>query len=116
MALYPICLNISATHSILKNRIMFANIFNWRRFIYFYKKTMLNTNLTQALKDEFVRVSGNKLSPDNNPAEFAVFLYEKLLSGVTEAVKEELTKSPEGKPYMDKFQKNLEHKLGSSFQ
>jgi hypothetical protein len=76
---------------------------------------MLNTNLTQALKDEFIRESGNKLSPENNSSEFAVFLYEKLLSGVTEALKEELTKSPESKPYLDSFQKNLEHKLGSSF-
>jgi hypothetical protein len=76
---------------------------------------MLNTNLTQTLKDEFIRESGNKLSPENNPSEFAIFLYEKLLSGITEAVKEELNKSPESKPYMDSFQKNLQHKLGSAF-
>jgi hypothetical protein len=81
----------------------------------FIKKAMLNTNLTQDLKDEFIRESGSKLSPDNNPSEFAVFLYEKLLSNLTDAIKEELTRNPEGKPYLDSFQKNLDHKFGSSF-
>ena len=77
---------------------------------------MINNPLTQHLKAEFQNASGQKLIADNNPAEFAVFLYEKLLKGVTDAIAEELAKTPDGKPYLDDFQKNLQHKLGSSFQ
>ncbi|WP_439697402.1 hypothetical protein ACFGVS_03100 [Mucilaginibacter sp. AW1-7] len=76
---------------------------------------MLNNLLTQQLKGEFTRQSGDKLTADNNPADFAVFLYEKQLKAIAETVTEELTKTPAAKPYLDSFQKNLQHKLGSSF-
>jgi hypothetical protein len=45
----------------------------------FKEKTMINYQLTQQLSNEFESKEGNKLIPDNNPIEFAVFLYEKLL-------------------------------------
>ncbi|WP_162996982.1 hypothetical protein [Mucilaginibacter kameinonensis] len=74
---------------------------------------MLNHQLTQQLRNEFESEAGNKLIPDNNPTEFAVFLYEKLLKGLSATLKEELAKSPENKGALTSFQNNLEQKLGT---
>ncbi|RFZ94138.1 hypothetical protein D0C36_00850 [Mucilaginibacter conchicola] len=75
----------------------------------------MNNTLTQQLKDDFARASGHKMSADNNPSDFSAFLYEKLLKTISDTLAEELAKQPESKPYFDSFQKNLNHKLGSSF-
>jgi hypothetical protein len=76
---------------------------------------MLNNIKVEQLKNEFQLATSEKLIADNNSAAFSVFLYLKIIEGMNEVIDNAAKENPSQKEYLDRFKKNLNHKLGTSF-